>query len=83
MRSARVLQNRAHRNIVQYVQALEEQDHLFIQTELCACGSLSHLLDCQQEDYHFPEDKVWTWIVDIAIYLQQKLCDVDVPDAAA
>lgn len=66
MRSARQLQHCAHRNIVQYVQAWEEQDHLFIQTELCECGSLAEQLERQPDEYHFPEVKVWTFLLDIA-----------------
>lgn len=50
-----------HPNLVGFVSAWEEQDRLFIQTELCT-KSLANMCN---HDHYISEDRVWKYFIDI------------------
>ena len=55
-----------HPNLVKFFKAWEEQQRLYIQTELCKC-SLSTVADLKHD---IPEQEVWNFLVDMLMAVQ-------------
>jgi len=56
-----------HANVLEYVDSWEEDETLYIQTELCECGNLGRFLWEYGRTYgKLDEARVWKVIVDLS-----------------
>ncbi len=61
------LVNSQHLHLVQHFDAWEENHFLYLQTELCAHGSLADYLETHDP---VPEARVWDWLLDLLLALE-------------
>jgi hypothetical protein len=61
------LVNAQHLHLVQHFDAWEENHFLYLQTELCAHGSLADYLETHDP---VPEAHVWDWLLDLLLALE-------------
>ena len=56
-----------HPNVLAYIDSWEENDVLYIQTELCTSGNLQQFLETFGNAYRkLSEDRVWKILVDLS-----------------
>lgn len=56
-----------HQHLVQHFDAWEENNFLYLQTELCAHGSLAEFLETHDP---IDEARVWDWLLDLLLALE-------------
>ncbi|EAL61850.1 hypothetical protein DDB_G0291133 [Dictyostelium discoideum AX4] len=59
-----------HTNVLQYYSSWEQNNTLFIQTELCENGSLQDFLDSLSPDQILSEELIWNFLLDVCLGIQ-------------